>query len=221
LRIARLILMTKEVKIITLVFVLIFGGLGFLITRNNQTTLGPVPKEQLIRPTSHSTKNPDAKVNIVEFADFECPACAATYPIMEQILASYKNNPQVNFVSRNFPLPQHQYALLTAEAAEAAGAQGKYWEMYKLIYAGYDDWINSADPMSILADYAVQLKLDVNRFKSEVAANKYDNIIQQDKQDGLALGVNSTPTFYINGIKEVGIRSLDDFKAKVDSALAK
>ena len=106
------------------VFVIIFGGLGFLITRNNQVATTPASKDQLIRPNSHSTVNPDAKVSIVEFGDFQCPACAAAFPIVEQLLALYKDNPQVNFVSRNFPLPQHQYALITAEAAEAAGAQG-------------------------------------------------------------------------------------------------
>ncbi len=213
--------MTKEVKIMALVFIVIFAGLGFLIVRNNQTALAPISKEQLIRPTSHSTVSPNAKVNIVEFADFQCPACAAAYPIMEQILAFYKNNPQVNFVARNFPLPQHQYALLTAEAAEAASAQGKYWEMYGLIYTGQNDWVNSADPMSILVGYAAQLKLDVNKFKAEVTANKYDNIIQQDKQDGVAIGINSTPTFFINGVKEIGIQSVSDFKARIDSALTK
>src|SRR3989344_1637923 len=213
--------MRKEIVIMTLVFIVIFGGLGFLISRNNNGATIPATKEQLIRSTSHSTVSPDAKVSIVEFGDFQCPACAAAFPIVEQLLAFYKDNPQVNFVSRNFPLPQHQYALLTAESAEAAGAQGKYWEMYRLIYTNYDEWVNSADPMSILVGYATQLKLDVNRFKSEVTANKYSAVIEQDKQDGLALGINSTPTFFINGVREVGIQNFADFKARVDSALAK
>lgn len=212
--------MRKETIIMVAVFIVIFGGLGFLITRNNKVATTPAPKEQLIRPNSHSTVSSDAKVNIVEFGDFQCPACAAAFPIIEQLLALYKDNPQVNFVSRNFPLPQHQYALITAEAAEAAGAQGKYWEMYRLIYANQDTWVNSADPMSILVGYAVQLKLDVNRFKSEVTANKYSDIIEQDKQDGLALGINSTPTFFINGVRAEGVRNFDEFKAMVDSALA-
>ena len=211
--------MTKEVKIMTIVFLVIFGGLGFLIVRNNKIATAPAPKEQLIRPTSHSTVNPDAKVNIVEFGDFQCPACAAAFPIVEQLLALYKDNPQVNFVARNFPLSQHQYALLTAESAEAAGAQGKYWEMYRLIYANQNDWVNSVDPMSVLVGYATQLNIDVNRFKSEVAANKYSAVIEQDKQDGLALGVNSTPTFFINGTRVNGIQNFNDFKARVDTAL--
>ncbi|OGM97357.1 MAG: hypothetical protein A2735_03235 [Candidatus Yanofskybacteria bacterium RIFCSPHIGHO2_01_FULL_41_21] len=212
--------MNKETAIMIGVFVIIFGGLGFLITRNNQVATTPASKDQLIRPNSHSTVNPDAKVSIVEFGDFQCPACAAAFPIVEQLLALYKDNPQVNFVSRNFPLPQHQYALITAEAAEAAGAQGKYWEMYRLIYTNQNEWVNSADPMSILVGYATQLKLDIGRFKSEVTANKYNDIIEQDKQDGLALGINSTPTFFINGVRATGVQDFADFKARVDSALA-
>jgi protein-disulfide isomerase len=212
--------MTKEVKIMALVFLVVFGGLGFLISRNNKIATTPATKEQLIRPTSHSTVNPNAKVNIVEFGDFQCPACAAAFPIMEDILSSYKDNPQVNFVARNFPLPQHQYALLTAEAAEAAGAQGKYWEMYRLIYGNQNDWANSTDPMPILIGYATQLNLDVNRFKSEVAANKYSDIIEQDRQDGVSLGVNSTPTFFINGVRAGNIQNIADFKARIDAALA-
>jgi protein-disulfide isomerase len=212
--------MTKEVKIMALVFLVVFGGLGFLISRNNKIATTPATKEQLIRPNSHSTVNPNAKVNIVEFGDFECPACAAAFPIVEELLALYKDNPEVNFVARNFPLPQHQYALLTAEAAEAAGAQGKYWEMYRLIYANQKDWATSSDPMSVLVGYATQLKLDVNRFKSEVSDNKYSDIIEQDRQDGVSLGVNSTPTFFINGVRAGNIQNFADFKARVDAALA-
>jgi len=213
--------MTKEVKIMSAVFIVIFGGLGFLISRNNQVATTPVSKDQLIRPTSHSTVNPNAKVNIVEFGDYQCPACAVAYPVVKDILVSYKNNPQVNFVFRNFPLPQHQYAPLASEVAEAAGAQGKYWEMHDLLYANQDAWVNTTDPMPILIGYATQLKMDVNKFKSEVAANKYADVISQDTQDANALGINSTPTFFINGIKEVGISSVADFKARIDSALNK
>lgn len=212
--------MTKEVKIMALVFIVIFGGLGFLIVRNNKIATTPVTKDQLIKSTSHSRGDPNAKVNIVEFGDYQCPACGAAYPIVEQVLALYKNNPQVNFVFRNFPLPQHQYALMAAESAEAAGAQGKYWEMYNLLYTNQDTWANSADPLSIFVTYATQLKLDAVRFKTEVSANKYSDIIAQDQQDGLSFGINSTPTFYINGIQEIGIQSIDDFKSRIDSALA-
>ena len=212
--------MRKEIVIMVGVFVVIFAGLGFLIVRNNNIATTPAAKDQLIKSNSHSTVNPNAKVNLVEFGDYQCPACAAAYPIVEQLLAQYKSNPQVNFVFRNFPLPQHQYAQLAAESAEAAGAQGNYWGMYNLLYTNQDTWVNSTDPLSLFVGYATTLKLDVTRFKSEVQAGKYADVINQDAQDGTALGINSTPTFFINGVMEVGIQSSADFKARIDTALA-
>ncbi len=203
------------------VFVLIFAGLGFLIVRNNRIATTPVSKDQLITTTSHNRGNPEAKVNLVEWGDYQCPACAAAFPIVEQLLAVYKDNPQVNFVFRNFPLPQHQFAPIAAEAAEAAGAQGKYWEMYELLYKNQDTWVNSTDPLSIFVGYAATLKLDVNRFKTEVQQNKYNKVITDDQQQGLSLSINSTPTFFLNGTRLVGIQSFDDFKARVDAELAK
>jgi len=212
--------MAKETKIIIAVFVLVFGGLGFLISRSNTSSTTPITKDRLIDSTSHNTVSSNAKVNIVEFGDFQCPACGAVFPIMEEILASYKDNPQVNFVARNFPLPQHNYALLAAEAAEASGAQGKYWEMYRLIYANQITWVNSADPLSIFVGYASELKLDTARFKSEVSGNKYESVIEKDRQAGVSLGVNSTPTFFINGLKVGNVQNIADFTARIDAALA-
>ncbi len=192
-----------------------------MIARNNRIATTPVSRDQLIASHSYIKGNRDAKVSLVEFGDFQCPACAAAYPIVEQLLASYKDNPDVNFVFRHFPLPQHQFALLSAEAAEAAGAQGKYWEMYDLLYKNQNAWSGSSDPLSIFAEYANQLKLDVNLFKTEVQQSKYGKLISDDQQQGLALSINSTPTFFLNGTRMVGIQSLEDFKARVDAELAK
>lgn len=213
--------MSKEAKVIAVIFVIIFGGLGWLISRNNKIATTPVAKEQLIKAGNHSTKNPSAKVNLVEFGDYQCPACAAAHPIVEQMLAQYSNNPDVNFVFRNFPLPQHQYALISAEAAEAAGAQGKYWQMHSLLYENQDKWVNSTDPLNIFSGYAAQLQLDVNRFKEDVQQNKYSTVIEADKQDANLLGVNSTPTFFLNGLRMEGIQSISEFKSRVDAELAK
>ncbi len=213
--------MTKEAKIIAAVFILIFGGLGFMIARNNRIATTPVSRDKLIAPYSYTKGNRDAKVSLVEFGDFQCPACAAAHPLVEQLLAYYKDNPDVNFVFRHFPLPQHQFALLSAESVEAAGAQGKFWEMYDLLYTNQNAWVSSSDPLSIFVEYANQLKLDVNRFKNEVQQNKYNQSISDDQQQGLALGINSTPTFFLNGNKMVGIQSLEDFKARIDAELAK
>jgi protein-disulfide isomerase len=213
--------MTREAKIMIAVFILIFGGLGYLIVHNNKVATTPVSKDQLILPTSHSRGTPTAKVNLVEFGDFQCPACGEAFPIVEQLLAQYKDNPNVNFVFRNFPLPQHQFAPLAAEAAEAAGAQGKYWPMFELLYSKQNDWVVSSDPLSLFVQYAGQIGLNVNQFKSEVQANKYSDVITKDQQDGLAVGINATPTFFLNGTRMEGVQNFADFKARVDAELAK
>ncbi len=192
-----------------------------MIARNNRIATTPVSRDKLIASHSYVRGNRDAKVSLVEFGDFQCPACAAAYPILEQLLALYKDNPDVNFVFRNFPLPQHQFALLSAESAEAAGAQGKYWEMYDLLYKNQNAWTGSSDPLSIFLEYANQLKLDVNRFKDDVKQSKYAESISDDQQQGLALGINSTPTFFLNGTRMVGIQNFEDLKARVDAELSK
>ena len=204
-----------------LVFVLIFSGLGFLIVKNNKVGTQPISKEILVRPASHSTGDPNAKVNLVEFGDFQCPACAAAAPIIKEILNTYKDNPNFNFVSRNFPLTSiHQNALISAQAAEAAGGQGKYWEMYDLLYENQNEWAKSTDPLAIFAKYATGLKIDVERFKNEVQSGAYQNIINQDLADARSLGINSTPTFFLNGVKMLGVQNIEDLKARINQALA-
>ena len=126
-----------------------------------------------------------------------------------------------NFVSRNFPLTSiHQNALISAQAAEAAGGQGKYWEMYDLLYENQNEWAKSTDPLAIFAKYATGLKIDVERFKNEVQSGAYQNIINQDLADARSLGINSTPTFFLNGVKMLGVQNIEDLKARINQALA-
>jgi protein-disulfide isomerase len=220
--------MSNETKIIigisaiTLVLVigaaLIFGGQSSTTSTANAK---PVTNTQaLIRKDSHVIKgNAKNAVTIVEFGDFQCPACGAAYPTVEQLRQTYKG--QITFVFRNFPLPMHQNAKAAAEAAEAAGAQGKYFEMYNLLYSNQDKWGETNHAMDYFMEYAKDLKLDTDKFKSDVTNNKYANKIQKDIDDGNALSVNATPTFFINGVMQQGGLAYNDFKAKIDDALKK
>ena len=137
----------------------------------------------------------------MEFGDYECPFCASLNPAIIQLMDNYKNNKDFNFVFRNFPLPQHQFAKLAAEAAESAGAQGKFWEMHDLIYANQNTWVASTNPLDIYAGYAQSLGMNTDQFRTDVQANKYKDKINTDLADANALGVNSTPTLYLNGNK--------------------
>lgn len=214
--------MTKEAKIlIGIGGVVIIGGLLLAVFANPQP-IEPgkvVDNQALIRENSYMTKASTAKVNIVEFGDYQCPACGAAHPNLKKIIEDYKDNPDVNFVFRNFPLDTiHPNAHISSEAAEAAGAQGKYWEMHDLLYQRQSEWEASPSPVDIFARYAAEIGLDVEKFKSEVSSRKYAEVIRADQSDGEAAGVNSTPTIFINGEKSDSYQ-YDALKAKIEEML--
>ena len=215
--------MSKETKIVLGVCLVIVAALVLLIVNYSGTSTkiepGSAMYERLERANSHRTGQPGAKVTLVEFADFQCPACAYVAPITEQVVAAYKDNPDFSFVFRHFPFPQHQNAIAAAAAAEAAGQQGKFWEMYHEIFANQTEWESSANAAELFAGYAQGLSLGVDQFKADSQSDKYDDFITNDAKDGIALGVNSTPTFFLNGEPIVGVQTFEEFKAMIDAKL--
>src|SRR2546421_3354433 len=146
----------------------------------------------------------NAAVTIIEFTDFQCSACGAMYPVIEDVLKSYGN--RVHFVIRNFPLTQlHANAFKAARAAQAAHAQGKFWEYIDFLFKNQ----SALDPDS-LKKYATQVGLDRKRFDAEFDTDKYDADIRRDIEDGEVYGVEATPTIYINGVMltELGAEGL-------------
>lgn len=177
----------------------------------------PADAKILVRPDSNKEIVPHAKVTLVEFGDFQCPACGASYPIVTQILNDYKG--KVSFVFRNYPLPMHSNAMIAAEAAEAAGAQGKYFDMYSLLYSNQSEWSDSKTPIDVFLKYAKTIGLDDEKFKADVQSKKFESKIKKDIADGDAVSVSATPTFFINGSKITGGLPYNEFKDKIDSAL--
>ncbi len=216
--------MSKEAKIlIGIAGVVVIAGVLLAIFFNPQPKQPgeAVDSQNLVRSTSHMTGKTDAKVTIVEFGDFQCPACAAAEPNVEKLMSDYAGNDNVNFVWRNFPLDTiHPNAHIGAEAAEAAAEQGKFWEMYKVLYEKQNEWASLPDPISKFLEYAQQLNLDVNKFREAVSARKFTDVINSDYKDGESLGVNSTPTFYINGEK-MNTYQYEGLKSKIDEQLNK
>lgn len=180
-------------------------------------TLTEDQTKRLIHEDSYVKGPTDAKVTLVEFGDYQCPACGATHPIVGQLLTEYKD--QVKFVFREFPLAMHQHARIAAQAAQAAGAQGKYYDMYDALFQNQTEWENSKNPMEHFEGYANLIGLDVEKFKSDVESKKFEERVQQDVTDGNALGVQATPTFFLNGEEIRGGLPYDQFKAKIDAAL--
>jgi protein-disulfide isomerase len=139
-----------------------------------------------------------AKVVVIEFGDFECPYCGAEEPIVEQMLSDYSG--RIRFVFKEFPLTSiHPYAELAAQAALAANAQGKFWPYHDLLYAN-----QSALARSDLDSYASSLGLDMTEFDAALDNGTYASAVAADVAQGTSLGVDATPTFFVNGVEVVG-----------------
>ena len=169
------------------------------------------PVFQISTDDQPSRGNADASVTIVEFTDFQCPSCAQQHPVLERLVSEFGN--RVRLVVRDFPLSQHADAPRAAEAAEAAREQGKYWEYVAVLFRN-----QSALEVSKLKQYATELGLDRARFDAALDSRKFAEKVERDVIDGQKLGVNGTPTFYING-RRITERSYEGLKATIEAAL--
>ncbi len=161
----------------------------------------------------------DAPVTLVEYTDFQCPACGAYYPIIDQLSKEMGDNLRV--VIRHYPLIQiHDNALPAARVAESAGRQGKFWEMYDLLFANQKEWSNAADPMkSIFPAYAGRIGLDMERFNQDMADASLDDKINRDRDTGNELKITGTPTFFLNGQKMENPKSFEALKKSVQGMI--
>lgn len=154
----------------------------------------------------------NAPITIVEFTDFQCPACAAMHPVLEEVIKSYGN--RVRFVVRDFPLSQHEWAQKAAEAANAANAQGKFFEYIAILFKN-----QKALDVSSLKKYASELGLDRGQFDAALDRGVHAAEVQKDVEDGRMYGVSSTPTIFINGVR-LRMLTPDALKEAIDRAAA-
>jgi protein-disulfide isomerase len=163
----------------------------------------PVLEEPVkISLTGDPAKGPDnARVTIVEFSDFQCPFCARAVAAAYEITKQFPKD--VRLVFKQFPLDMHAQAEFGAEAALAAQAQGKFWEMHDRLYAGFPDLSRKT-----VLRYAQEIGLDVNRFMADVDSRKFKARVHSEEQEGEVAGVGGTPTFFINGKKYNGVFDL-------------
>jgi protein-disulfide isomerase len=154
----------------------------------------------------------EAPVTLLEYGDYECPYCGAAYPIVKQVQAQMGD--RLRFVFRNFPISTaHPHAEQAAEAAEAAAAQGRFWEMHDHLYE-HQKHLEAGD----LRTYAEELGLDVERFDRELTQHAHAARVREDFMSGVRSGVNGTPTFYINGNRHDGPYDLDSLLAALERA---
>ncbi|MDI2022321.1 DsbA family protein (plasmid) [Arthrobacter sp. FW305-123] len=156
---------------------------------------------QLVREDSHRITTPAAeKAQLVEFLDFECEACRAAYPLVEDLKKEYGD--RITFVQRYFPLPGHRNSGTSALAVEAAAQQGKYEQMAAKMFETQPQWGEKTDSQAaVFRSYAEELGLDMAKYDAAVADEATRERIRKDATDGTALGVTGTPTFFLNGEK--------------------
>ena len=201
----------------------LIGGLIYL-SNNNKVDVSTVDVLKIQQANKdngqigdHTFGNMKSKVILIEYGDFQCPGCGDAYPIVKQITTKYES--QLGFIFRNFPLPTlHPNALAAATSAEAAGLQGKYWQMHDKIYENQQSWnqLTGADRTNYFQTLATSLGLDGDKFLTVLNGNSSDSKRINDKINfdealGKKQGVSGTPTFYLNG-KEVSNQYFKDGK---------
>ena len=181
-------------------------------------TLGPFKPGVPGAEPPHTLGPANAPVKIEEFGDFECPPCGLFHPILKQMHEEFGDKLHITF--RENPLANHQHAIPAASAAEAAGMQGKFWEMHALIFENQNTWKTQFDVRPIFEGYAKQIGIDVERFKRDVLSDAVEQRIYLDGKRARSMGVNSTPTVFLNG-REVPFQSLpaETLRVLIDNEL--
>jgi protein-disulfide isomerase len=195
--------------------------LGFVVTTNlnndaEQQTLASTA--QVVREDSHRLSDPaQEKAVLVEFLDFECEACGAAYPLVEQLREEYGD--QVTFVSRYFPLPGHPNSMTAAIAVEAAAQQGEFEAMYQKMFETQTDWSHSDQSQTgTFRGYAEELGLDMGAYDQAVADPATQERVLVDKNDGTGLGVQGTPTFFLND-EQIQPSTEEEFRQLIENAI--
>ena len=210
--------MNKNIIVISIVsvlgtFLLLFGVYKLI----NQPVVTDFPQTKELKSTDHIKWSSEKKNILVEYSDFQCPSCKGAHDFLKTIEASgsadFDITKKVTFVYRHFPLYQiHNKANVASYAAEAAGIQGKFWEMTNLLFENQQTWKESNNPQKEdFVNYAKELKLDIAKFKKDSDSTEVKNRVTKDLREAEQMGVNSTPTFFLNG-KKVDVNNFNEFK---------
>lgn len=192
--------MTKKKKkqitysVIGIIIVALVGWWGWGAYERVQNA---VPPSDIDVITAHEKGNLEGKLVMVEFSDFQCPACRVQQEFVDAALDSF---PEMKLIFKHFPLETiHPNAYNAAIAAEAAGVQGAFWEMHDILFERQDEWSNFINPQNKFIEYAEELGLEVEQFRADLENEVVIAKVDADVAEGDALGLNSTPSFFING----------------------
>jgi protein-disulfide isomerase len=194
-------------------FLLFFGFLVFLIKQNQN--------KPITLSSSGWTKGAEtASLSLVEFGDLQCPACRAYEPFVRNAMKDYDG--KLKFTFKHFPLSGHLNAMLAAKVVEAAGLQGKFWEMHDWLYDNQELWapLTGAEAKEKMTEQAKKLSLDIERFNKDIDSPEVTAKIESQQNEGIEVGVSATPTFFINNKKiESNPQSYEDFKKVIEASL--
>lgn len=203
-----------------IVFLLVLAAIiwGLSVAMNKQPTTPTLGEPSQVTSADHVRGPDNALVTIIEYSDFQCPACAAYYPLVEKLVEEASTT--VRFVYRHFPLypVPHKNAYIASQASEAASLQGKFWDMYRLLFTNQTAWENSDKASAMFEEYAARIGLDMEKYKSDFDSSEVKARVQRDRAEGEALGVSGTPTFFVNGKAIVNPQGYEAFKAIIQSA---
>lgn len=211
---------TKLLGIILLATMVLIFGAVFFLGKNSGSPKNTLDSAQLQIDYSKGQKigTDSAKITLVEFSDFQCPACAAAEPIVKNLRLAGS----VQLIYRHFPLPQHTYAKKTAYLSEVAAGEGKFWEMHDKIFETQSQWsvMSESDTTSFFLSLAKELGLNEDKVKEALDGNIFKSKVDEDQFEGRRLGVNSTPTFFLNG-RKLNLQSFADLNIIVLEELKK
>lgn len=208
-----------SIIIVVSILAIIVGALKFTSgnSSSNQTLGEATSNLPAVNSSDWVKGEKGAKVTLIEYSDFQCPACATYYPILKQLNQEFGDKMQ--FVYRHFPLKKHLNAELVARAAEAAGRQEKFWEMHDLIFENQGKWSDDKNAEAKFVKYAQSLNLDLEKFKANLNSQEIKEKVKSDLQGGLGAGVSATPTFFLNGVKLQNPQNYEEFKRIIEDTI--
>jgi protein-disulfide isomerase len=200
-------------------------GSGAILYRAKRPHVLSSPEDKTLSATSgpespHIRGNPDAPVTLEEYGDFQCPPCSMFAAFLGQLEKEYESRLRVVF--RNFPLAMHEHAREAALAAEAAGLQGRFWEMHDVLYREQETWSKAPNVRELFESYAGTIGLDLNKFKNDMDSEQAKARVDADRHRGESLGIQTTPTLFINNQPlETKDKNPEGIRAEINAALEK
>ncbi len=211
-------LKTTEGQFVASVGIIIVLLFGYYFYSDSSSSAEESTQTITVSASDHVRGAVDGKLTLVEFGDFQCPACGAYEPIVRQVMNDHKDSLKVVF--KQFPLTQiHRNALVAAKASEAAGVQGKFWEMHDVLYEKQQEWSGLPNAKETFMLYAKTLGLDVAKFMKDIDDPKIEEKILAEYKEGIRLKVQGTPTFFLNGKKLENVNDLASFDKAIQAAL--